>query len=84
MKDQESTWKRNHTHKETQLSLWNQERPLPFLSCHKIQVSSHIFSQRVVTFKGTLKSYFYFLGLPSSIGDDLNFELKHSQHPRLE
>lgn len=76
--------KKPHSQRETQLSFWNQERLPPFLSCHKIQVSSYIFSQRVVTFKGTLKSYFYFLGLPSSIRDDLNFELKHSQHPRLE
>lgn len=75
--------KKPHSQRETQLSFWNQEIP-PFLSCHKIQVSLYIFSQRVVTFKSTLKSYFYFLGLPSSIGDDLNFELKHSQHPRLK
>lgn len=59
------------------------QRPLPFPQSLEPQ-NTEDFSRRVVTFKGTLKSYFYFLGLPSSIRDDLNFELKHSQDPRLE
>lgn len=68
---------------DTLLSCWNHKGL--FRSPQSLEPeNTEDFSRRVVTFKGTLKSYFYFLGLPSSIGDDLNFELRHSQDPRLE
>lgn len=76
--------KKPHSHEDTWLSSWNKERQPSIPQSIQPPNTDEFFSKRVVTFKGTLKSYFYFLGLPSSIGGDLNFELKHSQDPCLE
>lgn len=85
MKDQKSTCGKETTLTKRDSAFILESGKAPTISVLPQNTGELVhFFPKIVTFKGTLKSYFYFLGLPSSIGDDLNFELKHSQHPRLQ
>lgn len=84
-KDRESTWERKHTHMKMR-SFPSEIKKGTLRSATKYRWVCTFFFEKSCHFLKRVEILFllFRFPLPSSIEDDLNFELKYSQDPRLE
>lgn len=88
-KDRESTWERKHTHMKMRSfpsEIKKRHPPFSHTATKHRWVCTFFFFEKSCHFLKRVEILFllFRFPLPSSIEDDLNFELKYSQDPRLE